>query len=284
MQVKDKVFVVTGGGNGIAREVVLQLLAKGARVAAVDLSEKGLAETARLAAAGHRLSTHVADITDRQAVEALPAAVLARHGQIDGVTHVAGIIHRFAPLKDLSIEEIEKVVRVNYWGTVYVSKTFLPHLMARPQASLVNFSSMGALVPVPGQGAYGASKAAVKLFAETLYAELRGTNVAVTVVFPGGVATNITGNSGVPMPAGAENMDTSKVTMTTPQEAARLTVQAIEKGMPRLRIGKDAIALDRLARLSPTKAIAVIAKKMQSILGSAQAAPEAPHAVPAAAA
>jgi NAD(P)-dependent dehydrogenase (short-subunit alcohol dehydrogenase family) len=280
MQVKDKVFVVTGGGNGIAREVVLQLLAKGARVAAVDVSEKGLAETAQLAHAGTRLTTHVVDITDRAAVEALPAAVLAKHGQIDGVTHIAGIIHRFAPLTELAIEEIERVVRVNYWGTVYVAKTFLPYLMDRPEASLVSFSSMGALVPVPGQGAYGSSKAAVKLFAETLFAELRGTNVAVTVVFPGGVATNITGNSGVAAPAGAENVDTSKMPITTPQEAARLTVQAIEKGTPRLRIGKDAISLDRLSRLNPTKASGSIAKKMQSILGDSVSAK--PQQAPAA--
>ncbi len=265
MQIRDKVFVVTGGGNGIAREVVLRLLALGGRVAAVDLNEKGLQETAALANAGNRLSIHPANVTDRAAVEALPAAVLAAHGRIDGLAHIAGIIHRFAPIADLSIEEIERVVNVNYWGTVYVTKTFLPHLLERPEASLVAFSSMGALVPVPGQGAYGSSKAAVKLYTETLYAELRDTQVAVTVVFPGGVSTNITGNSGVTV-----NVDPGKaasVPTTTPQEAARLTVEAIEKGTPRLRIGKDAVSLDRLARLSPTRAIAIIANKMKSILG-----------------
>lgn len=266
MRVRDKVFVVTGGGNGIAREVVLQLLAKGARVAAVDLNEKGLAQTAELAHAGDRLSTHVVDVADRAAVEALPAEVLARHGQIDAVAHLAGIIHRFAPLTDLSIEEIRKVVDVNYWGTVNVSKTFLPHLLERPEASLVNFSSMGALVPVPGQGAYGSSKAAVKLFTETLVAELRDTRVRTTVVFPGGVATNITGNSGVQVPAGAGKTGARKVPTTSPREAARLTVEAIEKGTSRLRIGKDAVSLDRLARLNPVRAIGVIADKMRSVV------------------
>lgn len=230
-------------------------------------SEKGLAETAELARAGDRLSTHLVNITDRAAVEALPAEVIARHGAVDGVAHVAGIIHRFAPIADLSVEEIEKVVNVNYWGTVYVTKAFLPRLLKRPEASLVNFSGMGALVPVPGQGAYGSSKAAVKLFTETLVAELRDTNVAVTVVFPGGVSTNITGNSGVAVPTGAAKVDTSKIPTTTPQDAGRQTVEAIEKGTSRPRIGKDAVSLDRLARLNPVKAIGIIADRMKSILG-----------------
>jgi NAD(P)-dependent dehydrogenase (short-subunit alcohol dehydrogenase family) len=268
MQVKDKVFFVTGGGNGIAREVVLQLLAKGARVAAADVSEKGLSGTAELANAGDRLSTHVVDITDRAAVEALPAAVIAAHGQVDGVAHIAGIIHRFAPILDLSIEEIERVVNVDYWGTVYVDKAFLPHLLARPEASLVDFSSMGALVPVPGQGAYGSAKAAVKLFTETLYAELRGTSVAVTVVFPGGVGTNIAGNSGVAVNVDPSTVDPAKLPpMTSPQEAARLTVEAIENGTPRLLIGQDAISLDQLSRSDPVGAIGIVADQMKSLVG-----------------
>lgn len=271
MELKDKVFVVTGGGNGIAREVVLQLLAKGARVAAVDLSERGLEETATLADAGDRLSTHRLSVTDRAAVEALPDVVRTEHGAIDGVLNIAGIIHRFAPISELSIEEIEKVIDINYWGTVYVVKAFLPDLLARPQAAILDFSSMGGLVPVPGQGAYGSSKAAVKLFTETLFAELQGTNVQVTIVFPGGVSTNITGNSGVALPAGmtAERAAEAakSVKTTTPQEAARLTVEALERGTPRLLIGGDAKALDRIGRLMPTRAIRIIADRMKALLG-----------------
>ncbi len=271
MQVKDKVFVVTGGGNGIAREVVLQLLAKGASVAALDLSERGLAETAALANAGERLTTHVVNVTDRTAVEELPAVIRARHGQIDGVLNIAGIIHRFAPISELAIEEIEKVVNINFWGTVYVAKAFLPDLLARPEAVLLDFSSMGGLVPVPGQGAYGSSKAAVKLFTETLFAELQGTSVHVTTVFPGGVSTNITGNSGVKMDLDPEKAEAAAkkagITTTTPQEAGRQVVEAIEKNTPRLLIGKDAKGLDKLGRLSPVRAILTVQKQMKAILG-----------------
>jgi NAD(P)-dependent dehydrogenase (short-subunit alcohol dehydrogenase family) len=270
MQIADKVFVVTGGGNGIGREVVLQLVRRGARDAAVDLSAEGLAETERLAAAPEgRLTAHAMSVADRAAVEALPAQVVAAHGQVDGVLNIAGIIQRFVHVEDLSIEEIEKVMGVNFWGTLYMDKTFLPLLKARPQAALLNVSSMGGLVPVPGQGAYGASKGAVKLLTETLYAELRGTDVAVTVVFPGAVGTNITGNSGVEVPTGAAaaQAGAKPPKMTAPVEAARLIVEAVAEGRPRLLIGGDAKMLDRLSRVAPTRAITTVADQMKKMLG-----------------
>jgi short-subunit dehydrogenase len=100
-------------------------------------------------------------------------------------------------IKDLDYAAIERVFAVNWWGTLYVTKTFLPLLLARSEGHIVNVSSMGGLLPVPGQTIYGALKAAVKLFTEGLHSECAGTNVHVTVVFPGAVATNITANSGV---------------------------------------------------------------------------------------
>ncbi|UNX55036.1 SDR family NAD(P)-dependent oxidoreductase [Georgenia sp. TF02-10] len=269
MKVAQKVFVVTGGGNGIGRALVLALLARGARVAAVDVGEQALADTALLVPTGaDRLSTHVVDVTDRAAVEALPAAVLAAHGQVDGVVSVAGIIQKFVPVADLTYAEIEKIMAVNFWGVVHMSKTFLPHLTGRPEACLVNVSSMGALAPVPGQSAYGASKAAVKLFTEGLYAELRDTPVAVTAVFPGGVATDISANSGVTV-AGADGGDSSGMVQTTAPDAAAQIVAGIEKGAFRVVIGKDARMTDRMARLAPRRAVNLIADRMKSLLAPA---------------
>ncbi|RZI94841.1 MAG: SDR family NAD(P)-dependent oxidoreductase, partial [Microbacterium sp.] len=92
MDITGKVFVVTGAGNGIARELTLQLLAQGASVAGVDLNEAALHATAQLASAGDRFSIHPVDITDRDQVAALPAAVVAAHGAVDGLVNVAGVI------------------------------------------------------------------------------------------------------------------------------------------------------------------------------------------------
>lgn len=268
MDVKDKVFVVTGGGNGMGREVVLGLLERGARVAAVDLREDALAGTVQLAAAGQgRLTTHALDVTDRTAVLALPDAVVAAHGQVDGLLNVAGIIQKFVKIQELGFEDIERVMNVNFWGVVNTTKAFLPHLMERPASAVLNVSSMGGFLPVPGQAAYGASKAAVKLFTEALYAETRGTSLAVTVVFPGGVGTNITANSGVEIPNMAE-MEAGKERKTvSPADAGRQIIEGLEKGAFRVRIGGDAKFMDRFARLSPRRATELIANQMKSLLG-----------------
>ena len=268
MQIKDKVFVVTGGGNGMGREVVLGLIQRGARVAAVDLNQAGLDETASLANAGDRLTTHAVNVSDRTAVLALPDAVKKAHGQVDGLLNVAGIIQPFVKIAELDFDVIERVINVNFWGVVNMTKAFLPELLARPESGLVNVSSMGGFLPVPGQAAYGASKAAVKLFTEALFAETQGTSLAVTVVFPGGVSTNITGNSGVDTSrlekaaAGAKQRKT-----TTPADAGRQIIDGLEKGTYRVRIGGDAKFMDRFSRLAPRRATLLIANQMKALLG-----------------
>lgn len=264
MQIAAKVFVVTGAGSGIGRAVTWELLNRGARVAAVDLHRGTLEETARLAGAGNRLTLHTLNITDRDAVAALPDAVIAEQGQVDGLLSIAGIIQPFQMVNDLPLEAAERVMSVNFWGTYYLDTAFLPVLLQRPEAALVNVSSMGALVPVPGQGVYGASKAAVKLLTECLYAELHESKVAVTVVFPGAVGTNITENSGVEAPSVAGGKAPK---VTSAEDAARQIVDAVAHGEPRLLIGGDAKMLDRLSRVAPMRAITTVANKMKALLG-----------------
>ena len=265
MIVKDKVFVVTGGGNGIGRQVVLNILTRGGHVAALDISGPALEETIQLAGGlAKNLSTYIVDITKRDVIEALPEKVFAQHKVVDGIINVAGIIQPFIDINDLSYEKIEQVMNVNFYGTLYMVKTFLPHLLKRPEAHIVNISSMGGFLPVPGQSIYGASKAAVKLMTEALYSELRDTNVRVTVVFPGGVGTDIMKNSG------AEGTRKEKETngkekaykVLSPEEAAEIIVKGMEKNKFRVRAGKDAVMMDRLYRLMPKKATEIIAEKL----------------------
>jgi NAD(P)-dependent dehydrogenase (short-subunit alcohol dehydrogenase family) len=147
----DKVLVVTGGGSGMGREIVLELLRRRARVAAVDMSEARLRETVSLAPKGtEALATYVVNVTDKAAVEALPQAVVERFGSVDGVIHCAGIIQPFVRLNDLDYAAIDRVFDVNWRGTLYMTKTFLPWLLKRPEAHIVNISSMGGFLPVPG--------------------------------------------------------------------------------------------------------------------------------------
>ena len=264
MKISGKTFVVTGAGNGIGREVTLQLLAAGASVAGVDLNEAGLQKTAELADAGSRFTAHVVNITDRDAVEALPAQVEASQGPADAVINVAGVIQKFVKIADLPYSEIEKVMNVNFWGTMNMVKAFLPVLTSRPEAALVNVASMGAYAPVPGQAVYGASKAAVKVLTEALYAELLDTSVAVTVIFPGAIGTDIAANSGVALSDGSQDAPAYKT--TPPSAAAAVIVDAVMKGRYRATIGGDAAAMDKLSRLSPKRATTLIAKQMGALL------------------
>lgn len=263
MKLAGKVLVVTGAGSGIGRAVALAALRRGATVAAVDLNPTTLDETAKLTAADGRLSTHALNITDRDAVEALPGKVAAEHGAVDGFVHCAGIIQPFVRLTDLDYDTIDRVFAVNWSGTLYLTKSFLPVLLARPEAHIVNISSMGGFLPVPGQTIYGASKAAVKLLTEGLHAECAGTNVHVTAVFPGGVATNITTNSGVTIP-GAGSGSAQKI--TTPERAADDILDGVERDAYRVLIGGDAKMMDRMYRLSPRRAAGLIASKMKQLL------------------
>ncbi|MBU2601357.1 MAG: SDR family oxidoreductase [Actinobacteria bacterium] len=216
-----------------------------------------------------RVSTHVVDITDRAAVAALPEAALAAHGQVDGLINCAGIIQPFVRFNDLEYEAIERITKVNYWGPIHTVKAFLPLLLERPEAHIVNISSMGGFVPVPGQTMYGTTKAAVMLFTQGLHSELVDTNVGVTLVFPGAIHTNISKNSGVGNPDGVErDASTSKIKMTEPDAAARMILDGMEKNAYRVMVGSDAKMMDRISRLAPLRAAMLIQKQMKELLAT----------------
>ena len=267
MNIKDKVFVVTGGGSGMGRELVMQLIAKGAKVAVVDINEETMKETVKLADCSNAcISTHKANIMDKQAVDALPEAVIAKHGAVDAIINNAGIIQPFVKFSELEFDAIERVLNVNLYGVLYMTKAFLPYLLKRPEASITNTSSMGGFLPVPGQTIYGASKAAVKLFTEGLNSELKGTNVSVTVVFPGAIGTNIAVNSGVSI-GNNTNAEESSHKVLPADEAAKIIIDAIEKNKYRVLVGSDAKFMDFLYRLNPKNAAGFIYKQMKDLLG-----------------
>ena len=271
MNIRNKVIVVTGAGSGIGRELSLCLVSKGALVAGVDLNAASLDETAMLAARNkHPFRGFVVNVADRQAVDALPEQVIAEFGKVDGIINNAGIIQPFLRLNELDYSIIERVMNVNFYGTLFVTKAFLPHLLNRPEAHIVNLSSMGGFVPVPGQTIYCAAKAAVKLMTEGLAAELAHTGVRVTVVCPGAVASNIRANSGLKGPTIPEADGAAKTAHASKalpaSEAAAIIVRGIEEGKSHVFVGKDAAFMDKFYRLSPSFAARTIARKMRALL------------------
>lgn len=267
MKAREKVFVVTGGGNGVGRELALGLLSRGARVAAVDIREQSLDETEELADAGDRLATFLVDVTDRQAVEALPEKVIGTHGVVDGLINNAGIIQPFVRFNDLDYETIDRVMNVNLYGQIHTVKAFLPYLLERSEAHIANVSSMGGFLPVPGQTIYGASKAGVKLWTEGLYAELLGTHVGVSVIMPGALATNITGNSGVSAPdMSPEDVEKAANRAVTPEEAAKIILDGIENNRLHIYVGRDSRMMDLAKRVAPRRSTHFISKQMKDLL------------------
>lgn len=262
MKVQDKVVVVTGAGSGMGRQLVLELVSRGAKVAAVDMREETLEETKALAKG--EVVAFTLDITNADGVAALPSQVAAALGEPDVLINNAGIIQPFVKVNDLEMSAVHKVMNVNFTGPLMMIKAFLPVFLKRPEAHILNVSSMGAYAPVPGQSVYGASKAAVKLLTEGLRSELLNTKVGVTVVFPGAIATNIAQNSGLNM-----SMDSAEASQhkTTPADvAAKAMVDAIEQNKPRITIGPDATLMDRLSRLNPVFAANLIHKQMANLL------------------
>lgn len=262
MKTEEKNIVVTGGGSGVGRELVLQLLGKGATVIAVDINLEALNETVKIAGNNNKIFIYVVDISDKEAVNSFAEQAIKEHKKIDGVINNAGIIQPFIHLNELEMERIERVMNINFYGTLYMVKAFLPHLLERPEAHIVNVSSMGGFLPVPGQSVYGASKAAVKLLSEGLSSELMDTNVKVSVIIPGGIATDIKKNSNIAHTVSSESKKTNMI--LTPHKAAELIINAMEAGRLRTYIGKDCNIMNMLYKLNSSFAMKMINKVMNA--------------------
>jgi short-subunit dehydrogenase len=220
MEVNGKRIIITGAGGGIGKELALQLLAKGAYVAALDINGENLQNLKKESNISETLSMHVVDITSNESINEFKKEYFGKYSVVDSLINNAGIIQPFVNVDKLGDDIIHKVMNVNFFGSLNLTKLFLPELLNRPEAHIVNVSSMGGFFPFPGQTIYGASKAALKLFSEGLYSELLDTNVHVTVVYPGAVNTDIARNSNVD--TGKSN---SNVKILSPQKAAELIIK-----------------------------------------------------------
>ena len=263
MKVKNKKIIVTGAGAGIGRELALNLLSKGAYVIALDINEKGLEATKKAAGKNKKsLETYVVNVASDESLNNFKDEYFKKHDAVDGLINNAGIIQPFINVNDLEMNMIEKVMNVNFYGPLKLTKMFLPTMLKQKEAHIVNVSSMGGFFPFPGQTVYGASKAALKIFTEGLYAELLGTNVKVTVVFPGAIHTDIAKNSDVKLNSSSS---AKGYKMTEPDNAAEMIINGMEKDAFQLYVGSDAKFMNLLYKLNPRKAIKFIKDKMSNM-------------------
>ena len=256
MRLKDRTAVVTGAGSGIGRAIAQSLAQRGCHLALADISEAGLAETVGiLNGTNVRLTSHKLDVADREAVAAFPDVVASAHGGAGLLFNNAGVALS-GTFDQVSERDFEWLFEINFWAVVRLTRAFMPLLKANDEARLVNLSSLFGLISPPGQTAYAASKFAVRGFSNALRYELEGSNVGVTVVHPGGVATKIADNAR--RPAGTSNAEVNeqierarRVLTMPPAHAGEIIVRAVERDAARVLVGRDAKMMALLERLAP---------------------------------
>src|SRR5690606_25984788 len=254
--ISGKLAVITGAASGIGRATAIELARRGARVAVTDVNRDGLAETeALIKAAGGEVTTYLLDVADRDAFHAFAQEIEETQGGADIVINNAGVA-QIARVEELTYEDFEWVMNIDFWGMVYGTKAFLPQLQKKGEGHIVNVSSIFGIIAVPSQAAYNSAKFAIRGFTEALRHDMKGTRIKVSCIHPGGIKTNIVRNARFLQSTQATTREEAasgfdKMAMTTPEKAGQVIVNGIAKDKPRILIGIDAKLIDLLQRLLP---------------------------------
>jgi short-subunit dehydrogenase len=264
--VTGKVVVITGAGSGIGRALATRAARGGALLALSDWDVEGLAETVRLAehAGAAKVRHDVVDVSDRSAVKDWAAGVVEEFGVVNLLVNNAGVTAT-GDFADLTYEDLDWIVGINFYGVVHGSKEFLPHLIASGDGALVNISSLFGLVSVPGQSAYNATKYAVRGLTEALREEMLVNRhpVTVTCVHPGGVRTGISRNGRKAAGLDASAIDTlfeKKLATMSPDKAAEVILDGALSGKARVLVGLDAHVIHHFAKLAGSRYQDVVAR------------------------
>jgi len=270
---KDKTAVITGAGSGMGRYLAILLAKDGADVVVCDVNEDTLNKTLEMLKQYNvSISSHVLDVAIKEDIEALPGKVIEQHGKVDLVFNNAGVATG-GHFQDMDEKYWDWVMGVNFHGVVNSTRAFIPHMIDRPEAAIVNTSSIFGMVAVPGQSAYHATKFAVRGFTESLALEMADTNpnLQIHCVHPGHIGTNIAVTARMDDQVAKKVIEDGKKSIFTwkpptsleemghefkqggmhPSKAAKIILSGVKKNKRRIFIGLDARLLDLSQRLFP---------------------------------
>jgi short-subunit dehydrogenase len=251
-QLGDKLIVITGAGGGIGAALADAFAARGCKLALLDRDVDAATKVAeRLRSAGVTASVHAVDVSDRTTLERARDEILATHGAVDVLVNNAGITV-FSSFEQLRDDEIDRTLAINLRGVIDGCRVFLPVMRARPQAHIVNISSIAGLAGMPWQTIYCASKFAVRGFSAALRSELVGEGIGVTCIVPGATRSNIVGAAGSRDPGFTARLSQLLQAHAYPPEwLARKAVRAVRRNAAELVVGPDGVLLRMGQRLSP---------------------------------
>ena len=262
----NKTAIITGAGSGMGRYLAVLLAKAGCNVAICDINEDALAGTSKMV--NHynvACSTHTVDIGDKEQIDALHEEVIQRHKTVDLLFNNAGITV-LSNFENMPEKDWDRVINVNFHGVVNLTRKFLSHLSERPEAALVNTSSIFGMITVPNQSVYHAAKFAVRGFTESITKEFKGTNLQIHAVHPGHIGTNILASA----KREESSPDLSLVNIVGknvsqeeqgkifrengmhPSRAAQIILEGVKAKKSRILVGLDAKVMDLSQRLTPT--------------------------------
>lgn len=270
--VSSKLIAITGAASGMGRSLALECVRRGADVAIVDVDEKGVeatAATARASRLGAKVDARKLDCGKRDEIYAWADHVRTKLGGADAIVNNAGV-SLSASVEKMTDADFQWLFDINFWGVVHGCRAFLPQLREKPDAHVVNLSSVFGFIGVPTQSAYCAAKFAVRGFSESLRQELAGSSVHVSCVHPGGIKTDIVKRGRHHEDALGNKPDHEvavrefeRAARTTADEAARVILRGMLRDDPRILIGTDARVIDTMARLAPRGYDAIVRRATQ---------------------
>ena len=256
MKFKGKKVLITGAASGIGKSLAEEFANEGSVLILSDIDSLKLKDFIKeLKSNGVNAFGYEVDVSDYNNMTDFGSLVLREHNYIDVLINNAGI-NLMDTVENGDINEFKNLMAINFWGVVYGVNIFLPTLIQRDEAYIVNISSILGLMSLPGQAAYNSSKAAVKAYTEALKMELADSSIIVSSVHPGGIKTDIAVNARIGSNISEETKirlikQFDKLSYTTSKSASRNIIKGMKKRKRRIIIGIDAKIADILIRVFP---------------------------------